>query len=157
MGCCASDSGAAPDVIVPDHEDVVLVRPIRRATLGPEKQHPHDVTQALRNLYAQGHTNITGGIHTAIGNPYPGQKQLLKLWYLDATPDAQWADGAAVELRGIVCYATCGPADAPAHDVTEAIKSLQKVSRNSFPGGIQAAIGDSHPGQQKTLQVWYTV
>ncbi len=156
MGCCTSvDLLGPPDFTCSDKDDVILARQVRYATFGPRRQVPHDVTQAVRNLYSTGHVHISGGLASAIGDPFPAQPKVFNVWYLSEKPDAEFADGADVVLSGLVAYATYGPDDAPPYDVTETVKALQRNGRNAFPQGVHTQLGDAHPGQRKVFRVWY--
>ena len=63
-----------------DFQQVVFQGPVLCASYGAVGQF-NDMTQQVRNLQAQGRNVIDGGIHTAIGDPSPGNAKQLKLWY----------------------------------------------------------------------------
>jgi hypothetical protein len=51
-----------------------------RATYGPFGSN-NDVTFAVQQLQNQGRNQIFGGIHTAIGDPFPGVPKQFTVWY----------------------------------------------------------------------------
>lgn len=142
-----------PAAIFADFEEIAFAGPVLFATYGPSDAPPNCVTQAIRQLQIGGCNRITGGIHTAIGDPNPGVPKLLKLWYTNA-PTATYEDGQDGTLPGVVLYATYNPEWEPSHDVTASVVRLQSVGQNCFVGGIHLAIGDPRPGVPKKFRVW---
>ena len=63
-----------------DFAFVQLNGPVRRATYGPAGSQ-NDVTAAVNGLVQQGRLQIHGGIHTAIGDPFPGVPKQFQVWY----------------------------------------------------------------------------
>lgn len=154
--CCgASSTASKPDIICSPSDSITLNRPIRYATYGPEKHRiPHDITNALRGLHASGLTTVSS-VEEAVGNPFPGQQSIVRVWFLSEKPDAVFNEEEEVKLKGFVCYATFNPKDVPPYDVTETIKSLQKKGRTSWENST-AVLGNNFPGQTgKDLKIWF--
>ena len=154
---CTSTGVTVPDIKCSPHEQVTLSRPVRYATYGPEnkKRIPHDITGVLRQLYTSGNI-IVNSVEEAVGNPFPGQESVIKIWFLDSSPDDVFKEDEEVELKGFVSFVTFGPVDAPPYDVTEVVKNLQKKGKRSWSNS-NATLGNNFPGQDgKLLKVWYS-
>ena len=64
-----------------DFETVKIPSSFVRATYGPPGQPENDVTDAVRSLAQHGLVVVLGGIHTAIGDPYPGVEKQLCVYF----------------------------------------------------------------------------
>jgi len=137
-----------------DFQEVQFQGQVVHATYGPAGAPPHDVTAAVQGLQAQGRNHIVGGIHTAIGDPFPGVPKHFAVWYAQS-PHQQFVDFQEVQFQGQVVAASYGPEGAPLHFVTPAVQGLQAQGRNHIVGGIHTAIGDPFPGVPKHFKVWY--
>lgn len=153
--CCGGAQPQRPDIECSPHDPITLTRPIRYATYGPQKNTiPHDITQTLRGFYSSGHTSIQS-VEESVGNPFPGRKSVVRIWFLNEEPDQTFGEDDEVELKGFVCYATYNPADSPAYDVSEAVKDLQRRGKNKWITPT-AVLGNNFPGQSgKVFKVWY--
>ena len=65
-----------------DFEQVNFMRRVTRATYNPAGHPGHDVTGAVQGLIGRGQMQVNGGIHTAIGDPFPGQPKIFTVWYV---------------------------------------------------------------------------
>jgi methylmalonyl-CoA mutase cobalamin-binding subunit len=135
-----------------DFQEVIFQGPVVAASYAPAGAFL-DVTQQVKTLQAQGRNHITGGIHTAVGDPAPGQPKQFRVWY-QTTPNQTWQDFQEVQFAGQVIAASYAPAGTFL-DVTQQVKGLQAQGRNHITGGIHTAIGDPAPGQPKVFTVWY--
>ena len=153
---CGSAGITVPDIKCNPSDSVTLSRPVRYATYGPENQKriPHDITSVLRQLYTSGNI-VINSVEEAVGNPFPGQESVIKIWFLSSEPDAVFKEDEPVELKGFVSFVTYNPPDAHAYDVTEVVKNLQKKGMRSWSNS-NATLGNNFPGQDgKLLKIWY--
>jgi len=67
-----------------DFAQVSFAGKVVRATYGPLANPATftDYTTKVQELIGAGKTTINGGIHTAIGDPYPGIAKVFKVWYV---------------------------------------------------------------------------
>jgi len=137
-----------------DGANVTFQGPIVRATYGPVGAPEHDVTGSVQQLQdASRSVNVGGGIHTRIGDPFPGVPKMFRVHFL-RTLTVSFADGKKVHVRGTIIRATYSPMGAPEHDVTAAVRSLQDHhGRVHVEGGIHTRIGDPFPGVPKQLRL----
>jgi hypothetical protein len=141
-----------PHEVFQDFQQVQFKAPVVYASYGPVGQ-GRDMTQQVQQLQAQGRNVITGGIHTAIGDPAPGQPKQFCVWYQNQ-PHQQFADFQEIMFAGQVVAASYAPAGM-FNNVSQQVKQLQAQGRNHITGGIHTVIGDPAPGQAKQFLVWY--
>jgi len=79
-GYPAAPFNAPPHASYADFQEVRLMGNVVRATYGPAGSN-NDVTQAVRTLQQCGRNHIVGGVHTAIGDPFPGVPKVFQVWY----------------------------------------------------------------------------
>lgn len=155
---------------VPDFSPVDLsVGPVLFATYSPATASPnqpsYDVTQQVRNLQLLGQLHFNG-IHTKIGDPFPGVPKTLKLWFVNE-PDLRITDNQDFPLlpfKQVICvsYAPIASGESniePFNDVTQVflstIKDTPSDSEGIWRGGPARYLPDPFPGQAKVMKIWY--
>ena len=141
-----------PHEVYQDFQLVQFKAPVVAASYAPVGQFI-DVTQKVQALQQQGKQQVTGGIHTALGDPMPGVAKQFAVWY-QSQPHQQFVDFQEVNFAGPVVAASYAPAGM-FNNVTAQVKGLQQQGRNHITGGIHTAIGDPAVGQPKVFLVWY--
>lgn len=166
-----------PHLQVADFAPVDLsTGPVLFATYTPIDQCiPHDVTQLVRQLQINHRgdlSNLLGGIHNFIGDPFPNRSKIFKVYFANR-PDQTFSipsgdnnnnnSSTAMATTTIslkphdMIIAACYVGDGENYfDVVDKIRALQMdgVYQNIETSRLRKILGDVSD-ERKTLKIWY--